>query len=265
MNRYADRVTHPTRKPFVREVTFIDDKATPPLGFFNDTQDHLAARVQSAFGWSYSSMPEEFAFARITTTYLGSFIVRTNSAGLVPQPDTSPDEPGVCGAWRLTSLNGPYTWKMESALSSLDGDFLLTCKIKLTGRSRFDPGPDGGVIVSTGTRTAAPANPGFAAGGDSPNWQIMYATSDVGATLFADSGVPALDDTWYRLQVSRVAGAVRWFINGALVPVAGLEGVYYPYRLTASKWFENARFKVGPVGDGVTWDSFHLFASRSAS
>jgi hypothetical protein len=146
----------------------------------------------------------------------------------------------------------------------LDGDFLLTAKVKIVAPGGLDPAQDRGFVVGLGPIAGMGQFPCIACGGDKANWQALYSPDPNSAQVADDTGIPCVAGRWYRLQISRVAGAVRFFVNGALARFAsGLEGVYYPDRLlNARKLVEISRTNAGPANEGFFIDSLHLRAER---
>jgi hypothetical protein len=263
LNPALQRVTYPQRKPFVRSHTFVDGVGPPPFSFFDETQDHLAALFHAALGWAWSVDSDEFTTAWTSSTYLSRMRVIAATGGFLASPSASVANLGEHGIWTGLSGSSPWSYRAQSAPITLDGDFLLTAKVRVTARERLDEAANKGFLIGCGDPSVVTAYPAISCGADSPNWQIRYADSGADLPRLADSGVPALSGVWYRLQISRVAGAVRWLINGQLVRVSGQEGVFYPYRLqNGCKLLQASRMKPGPSGDGFSIDSFHLMAER---
>ncbi len=263
INRLLDRTTHPTRKPYVRDTTFIDGIGPPPYGFLDETQDHLAGQFQAALGWTESVDSDEFTEASAPTGYFGRLRVTNRVGALTYDPFAATGETGEHGVWSMTGDTNPWIFKAEGGYTSLEDDFLLTAKVKIVNVSEIDPFVTTGFRVTVGPDGSSPACPGFFAGSTSPNWQILYAPDESTPLTIADTGVPVVNGKWYRLQLSRVAGALRWFINGAPMLLNRLPGLYYPFPLlNGRKMVECSRFKPGGAGNGFFMDSFHLRAKR---
>ena len=252
LNPLLQRVTHPQRKPFVRSHTFVDGVGPPPYSFFDETQDHLGALYHAALGWKWSLDSDEFTETGARPGFLGRMRLSSGTAGITVAPKTTGLGFGEHGVWEARSGAGAFTLRAGSSGISLGGDFLVTAKVMLFGRDRLDLG---GFAVGV-------AGGEFLAGSDSPNWRVSYVTES-GAIAFDDTDIPVLDDTWYRLQVSRVAGSIRWHVNGQLARVGGREGVRSPRQLDTDKLLLAIRSAPGPAGDGFAIDSFHLLAERS--
>lgn len=256
----------PIRRPFVRSLSFVDDIGPPPFAFFDETQDHLgvASQMTTGQGWSYHR--EDFDAPAYPAGYVGAFQVTTNVATTLEPVDQGVGPgagQGASGVWRGRSGVNPFRLVMESAQLRLSGDFLFSARVWNKSRERLDPFGDRAFIVGTGSLSTAPLCPAFAGGDGSENWRLVYAGSELGPPTFYDSGVPFLDETWYTLQISRHRGGVRWYINGRLIRVDGLEGVYFPFELTqARRYFEISRFKAGPADDGFLIDYFHRKCER---
>ncbi len=267
INQTLQRTTYPIRRPYVRETTFIDGIGPPPYGFFDETQAHIGGMFHPLFGWNATADSDEFTEIAARAGYFGRLRI-TRSVGTFtagPTPSTSVTEHGV---WINNADDAlPFSWTAEGGSISLDGDFLLTAKVKVMAPDHLDPAQDRGFLIGLGPVSGMGQYPCISCGGDGPNWRALYSPDSGSAQVADDTGIPALAGHWYRLQISRVAGAVRFFINGALVRFAsGLEGVYYPDRLlNARKIIEIARSNTGPIDEAFYIDSFHLRAERATS
>jgi len=267
VNTLLARATHPQRKPFVRSCTFTDGIGPPPWTFYDETQDHLGAFYGGALGWKYSVLADEFEAMHVRPGYLGNRMLTVNSSGVVTiAPKTTGLEPFEHGVWKVTGGAAAWNYAARTQQMDLDGDFLVTAKIKIYSRETLDTMALGGFMLPCSDLTSIPAPVGFTCGSDSPNWHVLYPPDATASVAAADTGIPATSNAWYRLQVSRVAGAVRWFINGRLCTVNGLPGYYFPDRFgEGCKQIRISRRKIGAAGEGFEIDSFHLVAERSAS
>lgn len=265
LNLLLQRPTHPQRKPFVRSTTFVDGKGPPPYGFFDETQDHLGTLYHAALGWKWSLDADEFTELVAPPRYLGRMYAYVTRPGIVVAPKTTGLAFGEHGVWTAIGDGTPWVFGASGGAVTLDGDFLATAKVMLFQRHNLDTVQKFGFAMAAGNifvGVSAVVCPGFAAGSDAPTWQILYGTGI--DPLYADTGVPVLNNVWYRLQVSRVAGAIRWFINGQLVRLNGAEGLYLPVRfLEGGKHLVMRRNKLGLAGVGFAIDCFHLLAERS--
>lgn len=276
VNLLLQRVTHPQRKPYVRGTTFIDGEGPPPYGFFDETQDHLAGLYHGLLGWNYSIDAEDFTQNFTRAGYFGRRMLLSRKVNSVvgPAEFLMPLETLRYGTWLGECDNvvgNPFEIEAASAPVTLDGDFLLTARVVVIDLVSRDTVALRGFSVGTNP-PSFPLGPGFAAGSDSPNWQILYAPDNISPAQFADTGIPILSRTplfrtggaWYTLQVSRVAGAVRWHINGQLCRLNGAEGLYYPYRiLNGCRYIHAGRNHPGDPGAGFGIDTFNLLAQRS--
>jgi hypothetical protein len=251
LNPLLARPTHPQRKPFVRSHTFVDGVGPPPYSFFDETQDHVGALYHAALGWKWSLDSDEFTETGARPGFLGRMRIIISS-GIAVAPKTTGLAFGEHGVWEARSGAGAFSIRAGSANISLGGDFLATAKVMLLGRERLDRGG-----FSAGVAGCA-----FLAGSGFPFWRVTYVT-EPGTFAFAETDIPVLDNVWYRLQVSRLAGAVRWHVNGQLARVGGREGVPSPLRLDTDKLIFASRSAPGPAGDGFAIDSFHLLAERT--
>lgn len=276
LNLLLQRTTHPQRKPHVRSTTFIDGKGPPPFAYFDETQDHLGALFHAALGWQYSADPEDFGsgpYRPVLEKYLGAGMLITKQTSSVALPSAIITYRRN-GTWDVAGFVGMVPWEVEasSGFTSIEGDFLMTARVLIQNRTKLDTVANHGFLLTNGIPGFLPSCLGFACGSDLPNWQIFYAADTNSSPSFADSGIPIPQNTgdslsgWYTLQVSRVAGAVRWFINGALVRLNGAEGLYYPGLIRlGGKYVRAGNSRMGPSGAGYTIDMFHLFASRSST
>ncbi len=252
LNPLLARPTHPQRKPYVRSHTFVDGVGPPPYSFFDETQDHVGALYHAALGWKWSLDSDEFTEVGARPGYLGRMRLLSSTSGITVAPKLTGLTFGEHGVWEARSGAGAFLIRAGSARISLGGDFLVTAKVMLFGRDRLD---------SAGF-SAGVAGCAFLAGSSNPFWRVTYV-AEPGTIAFAETEISVLDGVWYRLQVSRVAGAVRWHVNGQLARVGGREGVPSPARLDADKLLFASRSAPGPAGDGFAIDSFHLLAERS--
>jgi hypothetical protein len=267
VNTALDRLAHPQRKPQVRSCSFVDGKGPPPWTYFDETQDHLGGILQAPLGWNWSRCEDEFEIYRETTDYLGRHMRVTSTTGTFVVSKKSTDSGfGTHGVWEGVGGSGAWSFAARSAYITLDGDFLATAKVQIYSRATLDTNALGGFVATAGEQFAAPCAPGFSCGSDSANWQIVYPESQTGTSLRADSGIPVIDGEWYRLQVCRLAGAMRWFINGQMCKIGNAPGLYFPYAYTTGcKQIQASRRHVGATGEGFAIDAFHLLAERSVS
>lgn len=268
------RVTHPQREPYVRSTTFIDGEGPPPFGYFDETQDHLGGLYHGLLGWKYSIDAEDFVTESPHAGFLGRRMRISKATGCTAAPDFLPPPFFHYGSWIVTCGNTAWEFEAASAPVTLDGDFLLTARVILADVANLNTGALGGFTIAVNNPGLAPVGPGFAAGSDSSNWQILYAPDNASPVALADTGI-RIDSprfvsngslSWYTLQVSRVAGAVRWFINGQLCRLGGNEGLYYPYRLlNGCKYVHAGRNNPAMGIGGFGIDICNLIAERSIS
>lgn len=266
VNTALARYCHPQRKPQVRSHTFIDGIGPPPWTFFDETQDHLGALFQAMLGWKASIDFDEFTTLYADGTNISQLTIYQQMGGAFAIAPLTSAELGEHGVWRITAGAAPWQVGARSAELDLRGDFLLTAKVRVRNRSHLDFSGLNGCCLAVGNRTRIPVCPGIACGSESPNWQVFFGTSPTSGTTYADSAIPVVDGMWYRLQISRLNGALRFHINGAQVQVNGDPGVDYPYVLTGCKFVYVSRWTAGGAGvDGIDIDAMHLLAERVLS
>lgn len=261
LNPLLQRVTSPQRKPFVRSHTFVDGVGPPPYSFFDETQDHLGGLYHAALGWRYSLDFDEFTEVGARPGYLGHMAVTFSTGGVSVAPKTAGLAFGEHGVWEARTGAAAAEFIASSGSGETNGDLLITAKVMLTGRDRL--GPAGGSFAGFGVVALGGVllNPlRISAGLDHPNWRVWFQAD--GALVSRDSGIPARDQVWYRLQISRVGEAARFYINGQLVRVDGREGVHCVGPVSTAKTLIFGRPAPGPAGDGFAIDSFHLLAER---
>ncbi|TXH42066.1 MAG: hypothetical protein E6Q97_36265 [Desulfurellales bacterium] len=269
-NTLLTRSTHPIRKPYVRDASFIDGIGPPPFGFFDETQDHLGAYFHALLGWRYSADCDEFTEASAPINYLGRMRI-SDTFGCAEAPATSNATLGEHGVWSVLSFTSDFRLAAQGASVSLDGDFLFTAKVKIVNRGRLETVSSHGFMAAIGSLAETTPHQ-FVAGSDQENWAIQAPVVGGGGVEVYSTDVPVVDGAWYRLQISRVAGAIRWFINGLPIVLRsadpdlnGLTGQYYPDRIVARKFLYVARSVPGPANDGFYVDSCHLYAERLSS
>lgn len=262
-------VTHPTRKPYVRDTTFIDRKPGPPFAFFDETQDHIAAAVHAQLGWQWSLSREDFDRKSYPAGRLGILRIKKNQlgfAGLKFAEVASPSIPGACGLWAgvvENMLNNPFDAELADLPCMTGGDYLISAKVSVLGRSRLDIFTDEGFHLGISSKAVGGA--AFATGGSTDTWWTFCA----GRTpKYMDTGIPCIEGAYYVLQIGRVAGAIRWHINGAQInftdPVSGesASGLYAPGVSPVGRELRIKRWNSGPAGDGFHIDYFHRLVQR---
>lgn len=264
LNTDLARLTYPQRKPFVRSHTFIDGKGSPPFSFFDETQDHLGGLLHAYTGWKWTIDRDDFTSMTETVGVLGDRMVANTSSGtVIVTAKTGGLRHGEHGVWTVSGDFSAWDYGAATAELSLDGDFLFTAKVALTNPEDPDTLLNGGFRVTTANSFTAPAPCGFHFGSDVTTWHAKYPTDSTGGYAFADLGVTVEADRWYRLQIARVKGAVRWFINGRLCLIDGKPGVYAPMAyLRGWKEVGMSRRKVGTNGAGFAIDCFHMLVER---
>jgi hypothetical protein len=199
-------------------VSFVDGKGPPPYDFFDQWQDHAAAFAGAIAGRSHSLDSDEFTEAWFRSGYFGRmFIERNTGASITAAPGSTPGQVGIHGAGSALGGLGSFSFAVGGGLHNLAADFLLTAKVKIVAPQSLDSANALGFCVAIGDPLlGSPRPPGFVAGGDTATWRVLYAVDGLSGTIIYDTGIPCLPDVWYRLQISRVNGAVRWFINGQI-------------------------------------------------
>lgn len=261
--------THPTRKPYVRDTTFLDGKPGAPFAFFDETQDHLGAAVHARLGWRWSASREDFERSAYPSDFLGVLKIRRNQPdpqGLRFATLSSLSIPGESGVWAgrvAHTLNNPFDVELADVPCRTSADYLISAKVALIGRKRLDVYTDEGFHVGVTSKGAGGA--AFAAGGNSDTWWTFHAAR---SPKYVDTGIECIEGAYYVLQVGRVAGAVRWHINGAQVnfldPNTGdrSTGFYAPGDATIGRSLRIKRWNSGPAGDGFQIDYFHRLVQR---
>lgn len=269
-------ITHPTRTPWVRDRSFRIQ--LPPVldEYFDRVQDQLGAFCHAALGWQWSMASEEFDNEAYPAGYLGGLRIIDN---INPAPGFPMDvvaeaanDYGECGVWSVrAALANVFRFQAHSAASALGGgDCVYAARVKVVSRPRLDVMANNGIHIGLGDKTTH--LPAFACGGDQENWHIFARPTDAGVApppaQHFDTGIPLVDDRWDELQISRVAGAVRFHINGALcrfvIDGEEREGIYLPEAMTARRYLQIRRWALGPVGDGLFIDYFHCLRQRSS-
>jgi len=280
VNHVAVTTTHPQRQPWSAQPRYIDGK-TPIWEFFDRVQDHLGVFYHAATGHGWSAAREDFERPVQRTlggrTFIGDFRVTDNQnldgvAGLIVS-DAGAAEQGDHGVAAFLSGARGWSFSMRSSDCNLgSADYLICAKVRIVNRAILDPVGDGGFRLAAGPVIDAfgLTYPAFLAGGDSPNWYISTALVAEGPPVLFDTGVPLYDSSsgkpyapWYTLQIARTALAVRFFINGALVRVSGLEGVYLAEGLREMRRVLSTRsWRPGVANQGFFIDYFHRLCKR---
>lgn len=262
-------VAYPTRRPYVRDTTFIDGLPGPPFAFFDEVQDHLAARLHAALGWRWSLSREDFDRDSYPTGFLGVLKILANQtapAGLRLQALSGTSTPaltwpGEAGVWSALCGSSPgnqFDCQLQDVAARSTGDYLVSAKVLLVGVSRLDPYTDEGFHLGVTPKT--PGGPAFVAGGKSGTWWT-YCGSRV--PKLQDTGIACQEGRYYCLQISRQAGAVRWFINGyPVISADGTQGFYAPGPASVGRYLRIKRWNAGPSGDGFQIDYFHRLVQR---
>lgn len=254
---------YPQRQPYVRSLSYVDGKGPTPYEFFDQYQSHIGAYSQALLGRSHMVDSDEFTEAWFRPGFFGRMKIERDNGGVSFNPAATPDQVGVHGAGSALGSLGPWQFSTGGSVVGLDSDFLLTCKIKVINPATLDSADDVGLFVGVGEPARAHAAPSFLAGGDTRTWRIRSGTDAGARGPMFDTNIPCLPGVWYRLQISRVRGAIRWFVNGQLAPYDGNEGHYYPRSLNfAQKRIDVSRWRAGLGGEGIIVDCCHLLAER---
>ncbi len=262
---------HPQRQPYVRSLSYVDGKGPTPYEFFDQYQDHLGAYAGALLGRSHAVDSDEFTEAYFRSGFFGKMKSQQNLGGVTYSAAITPDQIGVHGAGSALGSTDPWRFAVGGINMGLGADFLLTVKLKIIAPQNLDIAEEHGLFVAVGPQHTFPNPPAFVAGGDADTWRIRSGSGpDIGGDL-QDTGIPCLAGVWYGLQISRVRGAVRWFVNGQQAKHRdtpdgpALEGQYYPYPLlNGQKWITSSRWRPGAAGEGIIVDSCHLLAQRGA-
>jgi hypothetical protein len=259
---------HPTRKPYVRDTTFMDGKPGPPFAFFDETQEHLGAAVHARLGWRWSVSREDFDRRSYPAGYLGALRIKKNQAdpaGLRFALASALSVPGECGVWAglvAHTTGNPFDVELGDVACASGADYLVSAKVALLGRSRLDIYTDEGFHLGVSPKAVGGA--AFVAGGSSDTWWTFHGDR---SPKYLNTGIPCIEGAYYVLQIGRVAGAIRWHINGAqvnFVSPAGdrSTGLYAPGLVPVGRSIRIKRWNPGPAGDGFRMDFFHRLVQR---
>lgn len=275
MNAFPGSRTHPTRTPFSTGVRFIDTKGPSPYEFFDEAQDNLGAACHAQLLTDWSGAGEDFERPILypSSSFIGDFRIVTNTdiaagAGLT-LTSANAQEAGEHGVWSF--LSGVNGWIFEMQTGSCHvgtDDFLITCRLRVVSRAALSPMLDTGIVVSCGA--IGDIYPSFIGGSDQENWFILARPAPLAFPHFYNTGVPMLDASnalgvkgWYTLQISRVSGAVRFFINGRLIMIEGKEGLYLPDSMPSLRRYLGSRaWHATAANQGFYLDYFHRLCRR---
>lgn len=254
----------PIRSPFVREITHTAGITPAQAAFYLGTQDALGAIARGLFGRRATLASQDFTSSFYgSTTMAGDLAITTNQngAGQMALSASDPAVPGDCGVLRvLSSTTSPFRFEMASATSHLGtADFLFCAKVRLV--RKYELSPLLGFSMSLGDG----GYPQFFAQSVTDNWLLttFVTDPDTGDTRveIRNSGVPALDQEWYELAISRTGGILRHFINGRQVSVG--QGDIRPFFFSKScRRVVCERVGNGLIGSGFEIDYFHAWRAR---
>jgi hypothetical protein len=284
MNFLPTNQVLPRAQPFSREISYVNGAGPPPVEFFDRTQDHLAQFVHARLGWDWSAEREEFTTPIYPLTqYAASMFIARNEplgAGLALANMTTgwQGEEGVLKGSAASAID-PYFFEMRSNSWNIGTqDFLVTCKVYCVRRSVIEMVRNAGIWIGCGPQVGAGATayPALVGGSDLVNWHA-WAHPDGRDPLFFDTGIPFLtseempDQTrraWNTVQISRINGSLRFFINGALARLTGYdfvgkEGLRFTRALSDFRLlFKTNRSGPGSTSDGFYMDYFSRWAKR---
>lgn len=292
MNFIPLSTTHPTRRPFVRELSYVDLKGPPPVEFFDGVQDHMGALFHGRLGWAWSVHREDFDAEFYPANKMGIFSVFNFAAGLTlsAAPPGLPIIQGEHGVWR--GISGAFDYDVtltEHANWVGTKDFLVSAKVLCLNSRDIDIVDREGFWVGCGLRVSTAAGdvtdgipnayPALCGGAGTANWQVWCPPAAGKVGLFYDTGIPFLDSqntqpdqvrrAWHVLQISRLGGVMRFFVDGRLARLtgnglSGAEGIYYPADLRAMRrFFRCKRRFLGLANTGFYIDFFHRLCRRS--
>lgn len=272
MNFFPQSRTHPARQPFSAAPRYIDGKGPSPVEFFDATQDNLGALYHAHLltDWSGSTEDFERPIRYPSSAYIGDFRIVTNT-DIAAGPGLSiasanAQEAGEHGVWSFLSGTDGWLFDMQTGPCYVGtSDFLVTCKVRVVSRARLSPVANGGLWIGCGAK--ADDYPAIVGGSDDPNW---YLYAPMLASPWIETDIPFYDESsgigvkgWYVLQISRVNGALRYFINGRLCPVNGKEGVIYDTDLPAvRRYLHSQAWNATVANDGFYVDYFHRLCRR---
>lgn len=280
-------VTHPTRKPFSGGYRFVDGKGPPPYEFFDEAQDHISALMHAKLGWQYAMDREDFDNEVYPSNFLGKLRITRNGPGVgVTLSTLTPTNQGEHGVWKgLSGALAAYEFEMQSNslyVSAHDpytphtGDLLVSAKVLCLNRAHLHVVDSFGFWVGCGYKQKN--YPAICGGSDHDNWQVYCPPSLNVAGSYFDTGIPFHDSqntmpdqvmrAWHTLDISRVNGVFRFFINKRLVRLSGnglhdVEGIYLPDPLDdVRRYFRTQRPGGLPANEGFYVDYFHIAARR---
>jgi hypothetical protein len=272
VNFFPQSRTHPTRQPFSAAPRYIDGKGPAPVEFFDATQDNLGALYHAHMLTDWSGGTEDFdrPIRYPSSSYIGDFRIVANT-DIAAGPGLSiasanAQEAGEHGVWSFLSGTNGWLFDMQTGTCHVGtGDFLVSCKLRVVSRARLSTAAEGGIWMGCGAR--ADGYPAITGGSDSAYWHIYAPTL---LTPLVATDIPFYDEgsglgvkAWNVLQISRVSGALRFFINGRLAYVDGKEGVYDNNDYTAlRRYLYSAAWHATPANDGFYVDYFHRLCRR---
>ncbi len=288
MNFFPIHRTHPLQKPYSGGMRFRDNLPPAPLEFYDETQDHLAALFHARVGWEWSAHREDLDNYTYPSGYLGVFRVDNQPLGaglsltpFSPAIGPAPTFQGEHGVWYLKSGIGQFDTTLTSNLLNIGTqDFLISAKVCLINRAQLDPVATFGFWLGCGERLGPDVvyYPALCCGADTPNWQAWCPPADGEPGQLFDTGIAVQDSTtlsdnyqraWHVLQICRVDGVVRFFVNGALARLTGgdlvsAEGIYYPATLGRfQRYLHTRRWFVGLANTGLYIDYVHQLCRRA--
>jgi len=258
----------PTLPPYTRVQTYSD--GNPPVvtaeEFYNPVQDQIAQLFGGKTGSSISMSCDEFSRPgsaasgqQAATDFLLNTATNANALGVAGIVD------GDHGIWRFQNNVGAAAHD----LILYDADkfvgarqFIWTARIRLEGRANFETRANEGLVVGM-WGGAGGTQPAFRTGSAHANWWAYY---DDAGDHFIDTGVAAIDDSWFTLVVARKAdNFIRWYIGvgtaaptlRATTPVA-IATVFTSCR----RFVRNVGTAASASGDGFYLDKFACGVER---
>lgn len=255
----------PTLYPYTRVQTYSDGNPPAVLAdeFYNSTEDHLARLFGAMCGLSTSMACDEFDVesggALLAGTRVGEHFTFDTGANADAQ-SVSPIADGDHGIWLFRNSVGGAAHNViirDNAVFIGARQFIWGARIRLEGRANFATRVNEGVVVGL-WGAAADTMPAFRTGSDFANWWAYY--NDAG-DIFVDTGIPAIDDTWFNLFITRKSSdnKLRWYIStGTATPVlVHTSAAAFPAAITfARRFLKNLGTAGSAIGDGVYVDFF---------
>jgi hypothetical protein len=199
--------------PTVPYAAFVDSIGPAVTSdFLNRGQRGFQDILGALWGRSATLLTDEFNQRTYPAGTIGSFEIVAPTANITTAPalPTAINQHGIWHVFATATAAAQFiALDAPSWLGTLD--FAFSEMVSIDKRSDLETLLNGGFQIGIYDQ-AAPSSAQFAAGNDSPNWQLY-----INAATLIDTGIPVVDGVWYSLQACRIAGTIYAFINGTLV------------------------------------------------